>query len=402
MKNLFTYIGAGNQKLHGYERRYKHHQLRKRGFRTRGDAESHLRQAMDDIDAVERGEVRTKPTTCQAALNIYRRKLEIRSKDKGYQYAHNVRSNCKVVQEFVNKFGPDRLVREVTETDLREFYQTLSFRVSRNSAGAHMGRVQGMLKAAQEAKPDLVNWLKPTLTVRRKTKFERRVVEPWEYATLVKILLNPPLAPSRRKERKALWRDAGDVVQLLRMTGGRLNEILRMTLDQFEWDRGTVLLHASKTENERRVPLVAPITELVQARIRDGLTGETLLFKRAKVLTYDNAIGRACIKAAKIAKLNYGQANGFTCHSLRHTFITDLMIKTGGDAGTVMSYSGHRSLESFSTYLHASEKGCNLAIQALENVALFLRCFEGREGQKGHQGLETEPRKPLQNQEIAV
>ena len=87
------------------------------------------------------------------------------------------------------------------------------------------------------------------------------------------------------------------------MTGGRLNEILRISLDQFEWKKGNVLLNASKTENERRVPLVAPIAELVQARIRDGLTDETGLFKRAKVVTYDNAIGRACIKAAKIAKL---------------------------------------------------------------------------------------------------
>ena len=78
------------------------------------------------------------------------------------------------------------------------------------------------------------------------------------------------------------------------------------------------------------------------------------------------------------------------------------MIRTGGDAGTVMAYSGHRSLESFSNYLHASEKGCKLAIQALENVALFLRCYEGREGQEGVQGHAAEAANPLQNQEIAV
>lgn len=45
---------------------------------------------MDDIDATERGEVRTKPTTAQDALNIYKRNLEIRAKDKDCQYAHNV------------------------------------------------------------------------------------------------------------------------------------------------------------------------------------------------------------------------------------------------------------------------------------------------------------------------
>ncbi len=402
MKNYYTYTGASNQKLYGYERRYKNQQLRKKGFNTKGEAEAHLRQAMDDIDAVERGEIRTKPTSCQEALNIYRRKLEVRSKDKGYQYAHNVRSNCKIVQEFVDRFGPDRLVREVTQTDLREFYQTLCFRMSRNSAGAHIGRLQGMLKAAQEAKPDLVNWLKPTLTVKRKTEFERRVVEPWEYAKLVNTLLDPPLAPSRRAERKALWRDAGDAVQILRMTGGRLNEVLRMKLDQFEWSKVKILLHASKTENERRVPLVTPIRQIVQARISEGLTDGTYLFKRSKMLTFDNAIGRACLKAARIANLQYGQANGFTCHSLRHTFITDLMEKTGGDAGTVMSYSGHKSLESFSNYLHPSEKGCNLAIQALEDVALILRSSGGQRGHRGQRGQAAEPAKPLQTKKMAV
>jgi integrase len=228
---------------------------------------------MNDIDATERGEVRTKPTTAQEALNIYKRNLEIRAKDKDYQYAHNVRSNCKVLQEFVDRFGPSRLVRECTETDLREFYQMLCFRptLSQNSAAVFVGRVQGMLKAAQKAKPDLVNWLRPTLTVKRKTEFERRVVEPWEYRKLVLTLLDPPLAPSRRAERNALWRDAGDVVQLLRMTGGRLNEIVRIKLNQFQWEKGYIRLYASKTENERDIPIWNCIRKVVNLRIRDQL-----------------------------------------------------------------------------------------------------------------------------------
>lgn len=60
-----------------------------------------------------------------------------------------------------------------------------------------------MLKAAQKSKPNLVNWLRPTLQVNRSPEFEHRVVEPMEYAKLVDILLNPPLALSRCEERKA-------------------------------------------------------------------------------------------------------------------------------------------------------------------------------------------------------
>ena len=214
IKNFYKYLGASGQILHGFERQYKGAKLRKKGFVSKAEAERDLRRAMNDLDAAERGEIRTKPTTAQEALNIYRHNLNVRARDKAYQYAHNVRSNCKILQEFVDYFGPNRLIRECTETNLREFYHILCFRptLNKNSAGVFIGRVQGMLKAAQKAKPDLVNWLRPTLKVNHTPEFERRVVEPQEYAALVNILLNPPLAPSRQRERNALWREAGDAV----------------------------------------------------------------------------------------------------------------------------------------------------------------------------------------------
>jgi hypothetical protein len=80
LKNFYRYAGPTGQALHGYERQYKNVQLRKKGFVTKNDAEKDLRQAMNDIDATERGEIRTKPTTAQEALNIYRRNLEVRAR----------------------------------------------------------------------------------------------------------------------------------------------------------------------------------------------------------------------------------------------------------------------------------------------------------------------------------
>jgi integrase len=259
-----------------------------------------------------------------------------------------------------------------------------------------------MLKAAQRAKPDLVNWLRPALTVKRKTQIERRVVEADEYRSLVIPLLNPPLAPSRRKERTELWRDAADVVQLLRMTGAGSMKSFESDLTNSIGPNGFVRLFASKTENERDIPLWNCIRELVNRRIRDGIIDNEFLFPRARTLTFDNPIARACQKAGKLAKLNYGQANEFTAHSLRHTFITDLMEKTGNDAGTVMKYSGHKTLESFSIYLHWTERGRILATQAMESVGDLLRSFEGQEGCQGQQGRELDSRNLLQNKELAV
>ena len=404
VKNFYQYVGPNGQTLHGYERLYKGFRLRKKGFTTKTEAERHLRQGLNDIDAEERGEIRAKPTIAQEALAIYRRNLEVRARDKGYQYAHNVKSNCKIIQEFVDYFGSNRLIRECTETDLREFYQILCFRptLSKNSAGVFIGRIQGMLKAAQKAKPDLVNWLRPTLKVNRIPEFERRVVEPWEYATLVKILLDPPLAPSRRAERNALWREAADVVQLLRMTGARFNEILRMKLDQFMWSKDKLRLCATKTENQRDLPIWNCVRDVVQRRIKDGLTDEEYLFPRARVATFDNAIARACRKAAKLAKLSYGQANGFTCHSFRHTFVTDMMEATNNDVALVMSYSGHKSMESFKIYLHPTQQGRILSNQRMDAVGDFLGTFLGQKGDVGQSGETAVAVNSLTDKEVAV
>ena len=62
VKNFHQYVGPGGQILHGYVRRYKNVRLRKKGFTSKAEAERHLRQAMNDIDAEERGEIRCKPT----------------------------------------------------------------------------------------------------------------------------------------------------------------------------------------------------------------------------------------------------------------------------------------------------------------------------------------------------
>lgn len=403
MRNFYQYKGSQNQTFHGYLRRYKGHRLQKKGFTSRSEAEKHLRNALNDIDAEERGEIRCKATTAQEAFDIYRRKLDIRGRDKAQQYRHNVNSNCKVVKEFVDRFGPDRLIRECTEEDLREFYQILCFRktLNQNSAAVFIGRVQGMLKAAQAKKPDLINWRWPKLTVKRKTEFERRYVEMDEYKTLVDVLLDPPLAPSRRQERNSLWRDAGDAMQLLRQTGGRFNEILRIRLDQFHWSKGEVTLEATKTENERDIPLWGTIREIVQGRIREGLTDDVYVFPRASIETFDNAIGRAYRKAAKIAKVNYGREDGFTAHSLRHTFITHLMEITGNDAGTVMKYSGHKTLESFSIYLRPTQNGRILATQGMKSVGHFLGTFSMQAGNAGAAGTEIESVKPLKEQQVA-
>ncbi len=153
-----------------------------------------------------------------------------------------------------------------------------------------------------------------------------------------------------------------------------------MKLNQFMWSANRVRLEASKTENERDLPLWNPIRDVVRSRISEGLTDGEYIFPRARKESFDKMTDDAVLTAATRADLDYGQEHGFTIHSLRHTFITDMMDAMNKDVALVMSWSGHRSLESFKIYLHATEQGRMLGSLHIDRVAEFLRTFTRRPG----------------------
>jgi hypothetical protein len=85
-----------------------------------------------------------------------------------------------------------------------------------------------------------------------------------------------------------------------------------------------------------------------------------------------------------------------------YTFITDTIEASGNNVALIMSYSGHKSLESFKIYLHAPTQGCIAADQCSESVGLFLASFAGMKGIEGTPGTVDEEGKPLEKQKIAV
>lgn len=79
-----------------------------------------------------------------------------------------------------------------------------------------------------------------------------------------------------------------------------------------------------------------------------------------------------------------------------------MMEASGNNVALVMSYSGHKSLESFKIYLHAPTQGCIATDQRIESVGLFLASFAGIMGKEGTSGPVDETDKLLKNQKIAT
>ncbi|MDT4966700.1 MAG: hypothetical protein QOJ64_1437 [Acidobacteriota bacterium] len=75
---------------------------------------------------------------------------------------------------------------------------------------------------------------------------------------------------------------------------------------------------------------------------------------------------------------------------------------TDNDGALVMSYIGHRSLESFKIYLHATQRGCRLADQLTKSVGLFLAFFSGLAGQPGEWELDSDLGKPVEKQQVML
>jgi hypothetical protein len=78
------------------------------------------------------------------------------------------------------------------------------------------------------------------------------------------------------------------------------------------------------------------------------------------------------------------------------------MKVTGNDVGTVMKYSGHKTLESFSKYIHRTDEGRIVSMQALDNVDGILTDQGGVESVRSVESGEKRAGKPLQNKEVAV
>ena len=355
---------AGKDKFWGYRREYKGIQLRRRGFLTKGEAESDLRKAMSRVDSPPEAA----PTTLQDALDGFREYLDSEAdrRGKGQAYRYGITSTINKLQTFVDEIGPTRLVKEVQKIDMTRWYLRLVKDTSQATAAAHLGRLGGMLRYAQQTRPDLTNWNRPRLNEKAKPTNPGRIVTPEEYSGLLLSLSSPPSC-KRIADRFRLWREAADAVRLLRNTGGRLNEVLRMRLSQINLEAKEITLYATKTECERTVPMSSSIKELILSRVREGLTSREFLFARATKPHFAQDIGSAVRVASGVVGLNYGRKaeGGFTLHGLRHSYITELLA-VGVDIPTVMKYSGHKSLTTFSVYLHPTIWGQKKAIQHIE------------------------------------
>ncbi len=134
------------------------------------------------------------------------------------------------------------------------------------------------------------------------------------------------------------------VLLLAYQLGQRFSEIINLTWDRVDLQRGFITLRAmdTKTKKPRRVPLTPAVKAMLQdlAKVRSLTTTQVFLYEGKPL----KGIKRAFKTALKEASIQ-----DFRFHDLRHCASTNLR-RAGVDTATAMRIVGHRSEKMWKRY----------------------------------------------------
>lgn len=162
------------------------------------------------------------------------------------------------------------------------------------------------------------------------------------------------------KEKDALLAACGQspvpqlelIVMLALTTGMRRGEILALRWPDIDLARGSIVLHKTKNNERRAVPIVPSVLALLgkHAQVRHMKTD--LVFARSaqdRAIDIDRAFQDA-VRAAKI--------ENFRFHDLRHTAASYLAM-SGATTAEIAAVLGHKTLAMVKRYAHLSDQHTN-------------------------------------------
>lgn len=144
-------------------------------------------------------------------------------------------------------------------------------------------------------------------------------------------------------------------------TGARRGEIRSLKWKNVNFHRSTVTFVDTKNNEDRTLPLNTTLRDILLKLKEVSVCGNVFTFEGKPYLN-EKAWTRAWRTALRNSGIDY-----CTFHSLRHTFISNLIVKYGIDIQTVMSLSGHKDINTLKRYIHTNENARRNAVELLEN-----------------------------------
>jgi len=152
------------------------------------------------------------------------------------------------------------------------------------------------------------------------------------------------------------------IISIAYYLGLRLGEILKLTWDRVDLDRGFIKLGGrdTKTGESRLVPMPQPIQRMLKdlSKVRSLATNRVFLYKGKELGEIKTAVKSAIRRAG---------LQDFRLHDLRHCAATNLR-RLGVDTLTAMKIIGHKSDKMHRRYNNISEEDLLLAASRLNTL----------------------------------
>jgi integrase/recombinase XerD len=146
------------------------------------------------------------------------------------------------------------------------------------------------------------------------------------------------------------------ILEVLYSTGMRRMELVRLKLDAFDLERGTVMIRQGKGKKDRMIPIGARAAAWLGKYLREARPqiaiepddGTVFLTAQGEPFSaeYMTQLARGYVLAANLGKEG-------ACHLFRHTMAT-LMLEGGADIRFIQQMLGHEDLKSTQLYTKVS------------------------------------------------
>jgi len=149
--------------------------------------------------------------------------------------------------------------------------------------------------------------------------------------------------------------------------GLRISEALGLEVTDIDSARMVVIVRAGKGNKDRHVPLPQRTLELLRDYWRAYRSTTCLLVTKDGRPLADHRVRYFLKKAVKQS----GIAKRISCHTLRHSYATNLM-EGGLDVRVIQGLLGHRSLKTTTLYLHMTQSIMQSVQQAVNDLTADL------------------------------
>lgn len=150
------------------------------------------------------------------------------------------------------------------------------------------------------------------------------------------------------------------IIVIALSTGARKNEILTLTWDNVDLDRGVIILHDTKNGERRVLPVVSKAMQLLKEHRKIPRIDTQLLFPSK------NTTKPVDIRKPWMDTLEIAQIEDFRFHDLRHSAASYLAMN-GASLAEIAEVLGHKTLQMVKRYAHLSEAHTASVVERMNN-----------------------------------